>query len=40
MAEMLEVENRVSLRCGINDAQKVPEDYHSRIFNFRAQLTK
>lgn len=32
--------NRVSLRCGTNDAQKVPEDYHSQIWNFRAQLIK
>ena len=32
--------NRVSLRCGTNDAQKVPEDYHSQIWNFRAQVMK
>ena len=32
--------NQVSLRCGTNDAQKVPEDYHAQIWNFRAQIIR
>ena len=32
--------NRVSLRCGTNDAQKVPEDCAAQIQNFRAQIIR
>ena len=32
--------NRVSLTCGTNDAQKVPEDYKAHIQHFRAQIIR
>ena len=32
--------NHVSLRCGTNDAQKVPENYKTHIQNFQAQIIR
>ena len=30
--------SKISLRCGTNDAQKVPEDYEGKLYDFRASV--